>query len=118
MDILDIELHELLASRPPSAKAFTIQEAYNRLEIRVDERIAEALSATQVDNFERLFESGDVATAFRWLRRVLPAYDAIVADEMGRLVAEVGAITGNQPCGDRRESRDTNPQSLAPPTDL
>lgn len=78
-----------LAALPAAEKTSLLKHIYETLEMRVGMRLAEQMTNTQLDEFERFFNAQDDAGAFRWLETNFPGYKLIVADEYAKLKAEI-----------------------------
>ncbi len=61
---------------------------YPEFEARVGERLSRSMSSDQLDEFERLVESGDNARAGAWVHQHAPDHPAVVAEEFERLISE------------------------------
>lgn len=64
---------------------------YPEFEARVGERLSRSMSSDQLDEFERLVESGDDAKAGAWVHQHAPDHPAVVAEEFERLISEAVA---------------------------
>ena len=90
LKIDDSLLAELgLAALPPDEKRDLLKHIYETLEMRVGTRLADQMTNTQLDEFERFYNAQDDEGAFHWLETNFPNYKSIVADEFAKLRAEV-----------------------------
>ena len=90
LKIDDSLLAELgLGSLPASDKASLLKHIYETLEMRVGMRLADQMTNSQLDEFERFFNARDDAGAFHWLETNFPNYKDIVADEYAKLKQEI-----------------------------
>ena len=60
------------------------------LETRVGEQISAHMTEAELDEFERLYDSGDEALTSAWLDLHAPSHPRIVGAELDLLVAEAG----------------------------
>ncbi len=104
-------LEELtLGALPPAEKNRMLQHIYETLEMRVGIKLAEQMSAEQLDTFER-FVNGDIEFAKEFLNQIKPEWEQsepylkqlngakMAAEKAGRelntnaVIAEFGALT-------------------------
>lgn len=78
-----------LGSLPAHEKPALLKHVYETLEMRVGTRLADQMSDSQLDEFERFFNAQDDAGAFHWLETNFPNYKDIVASEFAKLKGEV-----------------------------
>lgn len=64
---------------------------YETLELRVGMKLAANMSDAQLDEFEKLMDSGNDAGALTWLETNVPNYKEVVASELEILKNEIKA---------------------------
>lgn len=64
-----------LAEMPPAEKQAFMEQATEELEVRVGQRISEELTPEQLDEFEQIQDSAEVAS---WLNQNAPNFREIV----------------------------------------
>lgn len=85
-------LRELgLGDLPPPEKNKMLAHIYETLELRVGMRLAEQMTDEQLDEFEGFIDKNDEPGALRWLESNFPSYKQVVAEELGKLKAEIKA---------------------------
>lgn len=80
-----------LAGLPDAEKKQMLNHIYETLELRVGMKLAENMSDQQLDDFEKLMDSGDETGALKWLETNVPNYKDVVASELETLKNEVKA---------------------------
>lgn len=80
-----------LATLPPEEKKKMLAHIYETLELRVGMKLAENMSDAQLDDFEKLMDSGNEAGALTWLETNVPNYKEVVASELEVLKQEISA---------------------------
>ena len=78
-----------LATLPAEEKKKMLAHIYETLELRVGMKLAENMSDAQLDDFEKLMESGNEAGALTWLETNVPNYKEVVASELEVLKNEI-----------------------------
>ena len=68
-----------------------LRHIYETLEMRVGLELADQMTQGELDEFEKFFETGDDAGAFRWLETNFPNYKQVVAEQFGELKVEIAA---------------------------
>jgi L-alanine-DL-glutamate epimerase-like enolase superfamily enzyme len=82
-------------SVPEHVLSRIVHDLYQRLELSVGKRIAQGLSAAQLDEFEA-FTYAEDASARDWLTREVPDCKYIVAEEWASLLAWFAAAVDRQ----------------------
>lgn len=80
-----------LAALPPEEKKKMLAHIYETLELRVGMKLAENMSDAQLDEFEKLMDTGNEAGALNWLEINVPNYKQVVASELETLKSEIKA---------------------------
>ena len=80
-----------LADLPADQKQDMLRHIYETLELRVGMKLAEQMSDAQLDEFEGFIDRKDDAGALKWLESNFPNYKLVVAEELEKLKAEIGA---------------------------
>lgn len=80
-----------LGGLPVEEKNKLLQVIYERLEMNVGMRLAEKMTDQQLDEFEAFIDRKDETGALHWLETNFPNYKDVVAEELEKLKAEVGA---------------------------
>ena len=80
-----------LAELPPDDKKKMLAHIYETLELRVGMKLAANMSDAQLDEFEKLMDSGNDAGALNWLETNVPNYKEVVASELEVLKNEIKA---------------------------
>lgn len=80
-----------LATLPADQKPDMLRHIYETLELRVGMKLAEQMSDAQLDEFEGFIDRKDDAGALKWLETNFPNYKQVVAEELEKLKAEIGA---------------------------
>lgn len=80
-----------LAALPPDDKKKMLAHIYETLELRVGMKLAANMSDAQLDEFEKLMDSGNDAGALNWLETNVPNYKEVVASELEVLKNEIKA---------------------------
>lgn len=80
-----------LAALPAEDKKKMLAHIYETLELRVGMKLAEDMSDAQLDEFEKLMDTGNESGALTWLETNVPNYKEVVASELEKLKAEVKA---------------------------
>ncbi|HEX8065217.1 MAG TPA: DUF5663 domain-containing protein [Thermoleophilaceae bacterium] len=78
-----------LAQLPQEEVDPLLRYVYETLERRVGVELADLMSDTQLEEFERYFQAKDDAGAFRWLQTNFPNYREIVRRQYDALVSEL-----------------------------
>ena len=78
-----------LAALPAEEKKKMLAHIYETLELRVGMKLAENMSDAQLDDFEKLMDSGNEAGALTWLETNVPNYKEVVASELEILKQEI-----------------------------
>lgn len=78
-----------LAALPAEEKKKMLAHIYETLELRVGMKLAENMSDAQLDDFEKLMDSGNEAGALTWLETNVPNYKEVVASELEVLKQEI-----------------------------
>lgn len=68
-----------------------LRRFHSTLEGHVGMRLAQQMSAEQLDEFETLIDAEDEAGALAWLERTFPDYKSVVQDEFDRLKNQLAA---------------------------
>lgn len=68
---------------------------YDELEERVGVRLSEGLTDAQLEEFEKIIDSGDEAASQQWLVTTRPDYPDVVHEEMSRVLDEVVAAVSS-----------------------
>ena len=92
-------LEELgLGTLPPQEKNMMLRHIYETLELRVGTRLAQQMTNQQLDEFEQLMplpsdtpeaKAEKEKSALTWLETNFPNYKNVVAEELGKLKAEI-----------------------------
>ncbi len=83
-------LRELgLGDLPAAEKNKMLAHIYETLELRVGMKLAEQMTDAQLDEFEGFIDRNDESGALKWLETNFPDYKQVVADELGKLKAEI-----------------------------
>ena len=80
-----------LAELPAEEKKKMLAHIYETLELRVGMKLAENMSDAQLDEFEKLMDTGNESGALTWLETNVPNYKDVVASELSALKAEIAA---------------------------
>lgn len=80
-----------LGALPAEEKKKMLAHIYETLELRVGMKLAQDMSDTQLDDFEKLMDSGNEAGALTWLETNVPNYKEVVASELEVLKQEISA---------------------------
>lgn len=80
-----------LSALPADQKQDMLRHIYETLELRVGMKLAEQMSDAQLDEFEGFIDRKDDAGALKWLESNFPHYKQVVAEELEKLKAEIGA---------------------------
>ena len=80
-----------LAELPAEEKKKMLAHIYETLELRVGMKLAENMSDAQLDEFEKLMDTGNESGALAWLETNVPNYKDVVASELATLKAEIAA---------------------------
>lgn len=78
-----------LGSLPDVEKNSLLKHILETLEMRVGVRLADQMTNTQLDEFEKYFEAKDDTGAFKWLETNFPNYKEIVQEEFDKLKEEI-----------------------------
>lgn len=78
-----------LAELPTDQKSLMLKDIYETLELRVGMRLAEQMSDSQLDEFEKLIDKKDDALALNWLESNFPDYKQVVSGELNNLKEEI-----------------------------
>jgi Protein of unknown function (DUF5663) len=78
-----------LGGLPDPDRRLLCEQIYETLEHRVGERLADAMSSVQLDEFEVFFDARDDAGAFGWLELNFPNYKEIVQVEFDALQRQI-----------------------------
>jgi len=78
-----------LAELPAEEKKKMLAHIYETLELRVGMKLAENMSDAQLDEFEKLMETGNESGALTWLESNVPNYKDVVASELEVLKNEI-----------------------------
>ena len=78
-----------LATLPAEEKKKMLAHIYETLELRVGMKLAENMSDGQLDEFEKLMDTGNEAGALTWLETNVPNYKDVVASELEVLKNEI-----------------------------
>lgn len=80
-----------LSSLPDDEKKKMLAHIYETLELRVGMKLAEKMTDSQLDEFEKLAEANDEEASLKWLERNAPNYKEVVMTELEKLKEEVKA---------------------------
>lgn len=78
-----------LAALPAEDKKKMLAHIYETLELRVGMKLAEDMTDAQLDEFEKLMDTGNEAGALTWLETNVPNYKEVVASELEKLKGEI-----------------------------
>ena len=78
-----------LATLPADEKKKMLAHIYETLELRVGMKLAENMSDAQLDEFEKLMDTGNESGALTWLETNVPNYKDVVAAELEVLKSEI-----------------------------
>lgn len=78
-----------LATLPEADKPQMLTHIRETLEMRVGTRLAEQMSDTQLDEFEKFVQTQDDQGALNWLETNFPNYKAVVNEEFEKLKIEI-----------------------------
>jgi hypothetical protein len=78
-----------LAALPAEEKKKMLAHIYETLELRVGMKLAENMTDAQLDDFEKLMDTGNEAGALTWLETNVPNYKEVVASELEVLKKEI-----------------------------
>lgn len=74
---------------PTESKMYLELELSTRYERRMAVRVKDELSPREHREFEALFEQGDPASAFRFLKQLLPQYERLTREENERIEDDI-----------------------------
>ncbi len=80
-----------LSNLPSEEKKTMLGHIYETLELRVGMKLAQNMTASQLEEFEVLMNAGDEAGGLKWLETNVPTYKDVVAAELDTLKEEVKA---------------------------
>lgn len=83
--LIDLGLGEL----PAEDKKKMLAHIYETLELRVGMKLAENMSDSQLDEFEKLADANDEAGSLKWLETNVPNYRDVVVSELNKLKLEI-----------------------------
>lgn len=78
-----------LGSLPAEEKTKFRAHIYQTLELRVGTVLADQMSESQLDEFEKFIDQDDRASALRWLETNFPDYPKVVQQEFEKLKIEI-----------------------------
>lgn len=78
-----------LGDMPADEKEAFLSYLYEELELRVGTVLSKDLSDEQLEQFEKLIDSGDQDASLKWLESHCPNYKEVVAEELEKLKQEV-----------------------------
>ncbi len=84
-----------LGALPAEDKKKMLGHIYETLERNVGMKLAQDMTDQQLDDFEKLMESGDEAGALKWLEANVPNYKQVVASELEALQTQIKADAPN-----------------------
>ena len=78
-----------LGDMPAEEKDAFLSYVYEELELRVGTELSKDLSDEQLEQFEKLIDSGDQDAAMQWLEAHCPSYKQVVKQELEKLKEEI-----------------------------
>jgi hypothetical protein len=78
-----------LGNLPAEEKKKMLAHIYETLELRVGMKLAENMSDSQLDEFEKLADANDEAGSLKWLETNVPNYRDVVVSELNKLKIEI-----------------------------
>jgi len=78
-----------LSALPSEEKKTMLGHIYETLELRVGMKLAQNMTASQLEEFEVLMNAGDEAGGLKWLETNVPNYKDVVQEEFDKLKKEV-----------------------------
>ena len=78
-----------LAELPTDEKKKMLAHIYETLELRVGMKLAENMTDTQLDEFEKLADANDETGSLKWLETNVPNYRDVVIAELEKLKTEI-----------------------------
>jgi hypothetical protein len=78
-----------LSELPDAEKGKMLAHIYETLELRVGMKLAEGMSDSQLDEFEKLADANNEAASLKWLETNIPNYKDVVMSELEKLKSEI-----------------------------
>lgn len=78
-----------LGSMPAEEKEAFLSYLYEELELRVGTELSKNLTDEQLEEFEKIIDSGDEGASLEWLESHCPNYKEVVAAELEKLKQEI-----------------------------